>query len=55
MGLGDCLGTSVDETVAVGCSSTGEVLCGGTSQGDGADCPSRSTRPPKHFGGVADC
>ena len=28
LGLGDCLGTSVGEMVAVGCSSMGEVLCG---------------------------
>ena len=27
LGLGDCLGTGVDGTVAVGCSSVGEVFC----------------------------
>ena len=31
LGLGDCLGAGVGETVEVGCSSTGEVLCGGAS------------------------
>ena len=41
LGLGDCLGTGLDETVAVGCSSTGEVLCGETSGGNGGACPSR--------------
>ena len=29
LGLGDCLGTGVGEVAVVGCSSTGEVFCGG--------------------------
>ena len=41
LGLGDCLGSSVGETAAVGCSSMGEVLCGDTSRGNGGVCPSR--------------
>ena len=41
LGLGDCLGASVGGTVVVGCSSTGEVLCGKTSGGDGGVCPSK--------------
>ena len=41
LGLGDCLGASVGEMVAVGCSSMGEVLCGETSGGNGGVCPSK--------------
>ena len=33
-GLGDCLGAGVGEAAVVGCSSMGEVFCGGTSGGD---------------------
>ena len=39
LGLGDCLGTSEGEMVAVGCPSTGEVLCSETSGGDRGVCP----------------
>ena len=39
--LGDCLGTSMGETVMVSCSSMGEVLCGEKSGGDRGVCPSR--------------
>ena len=41
LGLGDCLGTSVGEMAAVGCSSMGEVLCIRMSGGDRGVCPSR--------------
>ena len=41
LGLGDCLGTGVGETAVVGCPSTGEVLCGRMSGGNGGVCPSR--------------
>ena len=41
LGVGDCLGASVGEMVAVGCSSMGEVLCGETSGGNRGVCPSR--------------
>ena len=41
LGLGDCLGTSVGETAAVGCSSMGEVFCGGMSGGNRGVFPSR--------------
>ena len=41
LGLGDCLGASEGETVAVSCSSAGEVLCGETSGGNGGVCPSK--------------
>ena len=41
LGLGDCLGTSVDGTVVVGCSSLGEVFCGEASGGDGGACLSK--------------
>ena len=40
-GLRDYLGTGVGETVAVGCYSMGEVLCGETSGGNGGVCPSK--------------
>ena len=39
--LGDCLGAGVGETAAVGCSSTGEVLCSETSGGNRGVSPSR--------------
>ena len=41
LGLGDCLGTGVGEAAVVGCSSMGEVFCGGTSGGDRGVCPNR--------------
>ena len=41
LGLGDCLGARAGEPAAVGCSSTGKVLCGNTSGGNGGVCPSR--------------
>ena len=43
LGLGDCLGASEGETVAVVVSypSVGEVLCGETSGGNGGVCPSK--------------
>ena len=41
LGLGDCLGTGVGGVAEVGCSSTGEVLCGGASGGNGGVCPKK--------------
>ena len=41
LGLGDCLGASVGQPAAVGCSSMGETLCGKKSGGDRGVCPSR--------------
>ena len=41
LGLRDCLGASVGEMAAVGCSSMVEVLCGETSGGNGGVCLSR--------------
>ena len=41
LGLGDCLGPSVGGVAGVGCSSTGEVLHGGVSGGDGGVCPNK--------------
>ena len=41
LGLGDCLGASVGDMVAVSCSSVGEVLCGETSGGNRSVCPSK--------------
>ena len=41
LGLEDCVGTGVGETMAVGCSSMGEVLCGMTRGGDRGVWPSR--------------
>ena len=38
LGLGDCSGASEGETVAVSCSSTGEVLSGEISGGNGGVC-----------------
>ena len=39
LGLGDCLGASVIETVVVSCSSMRDVFCGEMSGGDGDICP----------------
>ena len=41
LGLGDCLGASVGEAAAVGCSSMGEVFCGRMSGGNIGVCPNR--------------
>ena len=41
LGLGDCLGTGEGEAAMVGCSSVGEVFCGGMSGGDRGVCPNR--------------
>ena len=41
LGLGDCSGASVGGAVEVSHLSTGEVLCGGTSGGDGGVCPNK--------------
>ena len=38
LGLGDCLGAGVGGAVEVGCSSTGEVLCGRVSGGNRGVC-----------------
>ena len=50
LGLGDCLSTSVGETVAVSCSSTGEVLCGETNGGNrGVAQVGCGMKLPEHF------
>ena len=41
LGLGDCLGISVDGMVTVGCSSMGEVFYGKASGVDGGVCLSK--------------
>ena len=41
LGLGDCLGTGVDELAVVSFSSTGEALCYKMSGGNRGVCPSR--------------
>ena len=41
LGLGDCLGAGVGEAAVVGCSSMGEVFCGGMSGGARGVCPNR--------------
>ena len=38
LGLGDCLGAGVGKMAVVGCSSMGEVLCGGMNGGNRGGC-----------------
>ena len=56
LGLGDCLGASEGEMVAVGCCSMGEVLCSETSGGDRGVCQSerwyKVARALLHGGGL---
>ena len=50
LGLGDCLGASEDEMVAVGCPSMGEVLCSEMQGGTEVFAQLRGgTRCPEHF------
>ena len=41
LGIGDYLGTGVGRAAGMGCSSTGEVLHGRASGGNGGVCPNK--------------